>query len=294
MKVAVSLWPGSEALILARDQGLLPKDRFHLLELPWGAAVLQTLDNDVVDVATLTLDSAIRLMAAGQQLRVLMVLDQSSGADALLATEKVKELKDLKSRRVGVDVQGPGMLLLSNALESVGLTLKDVQTVPMITPEMQDKLKSGQVDAIVAAEPWLTQFKTPGLHALFDSRKLRTPILRLLVASKSATIRYQAFIPELLRAQAGMSQLVRSRKSFDGMNTLLRRERLTLDEFTRNLDLWQPMDRSQNEELLGGTNPRLNQLATETEDEMLRFGILQKRPDRSNWIDPQVYKEAWR
>lgn len=79
VRVAPGTWPGAETLLLANDLNKLPASRFQVIEIPWSSAVMRALGNGAADVAVVTLDSVLRMRESGQKLRVLMVLDQSTG-----------------------------------------------------------------------------------------------------------------------------------------------------------------------------------------------------------------------
>jgi NitT/TauT family transport system substrate-binding protein len=294
LKVALSVWPGAETLVLARDLGVLPKDKIHIVELPWASAVSRTFDDGVVDVAVMTLDGVLQLRKTGDNLCVLMVMDQSTGGDALMARADLKRLQDLKGRRVGVDLYGVGMYLLVNALESAGLTLQDIETVPLIQPEIETMFASGRIDAAVASQPWMTRLTEAGMHPLYDSRELKTPILRVLVASKKACEEYKPELLELLRAQVSMMQMIRSRQRFDGIDGVLRRQQVGYEQFVQNLTHWEPLDLDANVKMLEGPAPRIESLAHQIEQQMRRNGQLIATPEHPGWIDSQTIQKAWR
>ena len=54
LRVGVCPWPGSEALLLAKDEGLLPGARFTFLEATWPSVTYRAFVNGAVDVAILS------------------------------------------------------------------------------------------------------------------------------------------------------------------------------------------------------------------------------------------------
>lgn len=293
MKVALSVWPGSEALVLARDAGKLPSNRIRLIELPWSSAVTRTFDDGGVDVAVLTLDLVIQLRAKGQKLRVIRVLDQSTGGDAIIARHPIKTAADLKGKRVGIDLQGTGLYPLIDALEHGGLSLADVEIVPLIQPDIESLFIQGGIDAAAASTPWLTKIRADQTRVLFDSSSIKVPVIRLIVASERACHEFAPELRQLVRAATDMTTVLRSGREFPGVQSVLRREKITIEEFFANLDGWQPVSATQNTELLAGQNPRLELLAKEMEEQLVRHGVLASRPPATPWIDPQFLPDAW-
>jgi len=293
LRIAPGMWPGAEALLLAHTQKKLPANQFQMIELPWSSAVMHALGNGAVDVAVVTLDSVLRMREAGQQLRVLLVLDESAGADAVIAQPEIKDVHGLRGKRVGVDVRGVGAYLLVNALEEAKMTLEDVQVVPLIQPEMEDAMQSGQVAAVVVSEPWLTRLRQNGLHRVYDSNQLNTPILRLIVTTERTWQSSRGELTTLLQLHSSMTKLVRSGESFDGLQAILRREKLSAGEFAALLARVRPLDASENSAMLAGASPKLVSMAAQVEDQMIRHGLLRTRPVSADWIDPMLFKEAF-
>lgn len=293
VRIAPGLWPGSEALLLAHTQKKLPADQFQMIELPWSSAVMRALGNGAADVAVVPLDNVLRMREAGQQLRVLMVLDQSAGADAVMARTEIKDVPGLRGKRVGVDIRGVGAYLLVNALEEAGMTLRDIQMVPLIQPEMEDALRSDKVEAVVVAEPWLTRLRQDDLHCVYDSNQLKTPILRLIATTEQTWQSSRDKLTTLLQLYASMTRLVRSGKPFDGMQAILRREKISASEFAACLDRMRPLDAGENSAMLAGATPKLVRMAAQIEDQMIRHGLLRSRPAGADWIDPTLFEEAF-
>lgn len=293
LKVAVSVWPGSEALVLGRDEGLLRPRRIRVVELPFPSAVTRTFDDDAVDVAVLSLDGVLQLLETGEKLRVVMVMDQSTGGDAVMARPEIRSLKDLKGKRVGVDAFGVGMYLLVNALEKEGMSLRDIQIVPLTQPEVESMFQEGSIDAAVASEPWLTQVSGRGMQRLYDSTELKQPILRMLVASDRACTVFADELTQLMQAMTSITRQVRSGREFDGTGAILRREKISFEDFVKSLPHWHPLDQQENLEMLDGPQPKIEAIARPMAEQMLRHGMLQKLPEKAVWLDPQFLSKAW-
>jgi NitT/TauT family transport system substrate-binding protein len=292
LRVSPGLWPGSEAIMLAHAQGRLSADEYQLIELPWSSAAMRALGNGAADVAVVTLDGVLRMREAGQELRVLMVLDESKGADVVLARLEVMDVRGLKGKRVGVDVRGVGVYVLINALESAGMTADDLKLVPMIQPEMEQALADKEVDAVVASEPWASRLRLADMHSIYDSRQLQVPVMRMVVASGDACRRFRPQLVALLKAQIDLTAAVRSGGDLPEMAMMLRRERLTQDAFRQALTLWKPFDISRNEILLSGEKPQLGVMAASAAEQMQRAGFLKELPSGDTWMDGTLLKEV--
>jgi NitT/TauT family transport system substrate-binding protein len=70
----------------------------------------------------------------------------------------VREVADLRGRRVAVNTRGAIVeYMLTKALEGAGLTLADVEEVPLAFPDHANALATGAIDASITAEPFATR-----------------------------------------------------------------------------------------------------------------------------------------
>lgn len=287
LRLVPGMWPAAEPLLVAGDLQILPPDRFQIIEIPWSSAVARAFGSGAADVAIMTLDGVVRMREAGQKLKVLRVLSQSSGSDALLARQNIRRLQDLKGKRVGVE-RSAGAYLLVNALESAGMSVADVESVPMFQSEMEQALVVGQVEAVVVMNPWRTKLSQEGMRLLYDSSQLKIPILYLLVASERACNASRKELLSLLKIQSEMTDKIWTGKPFKGMDAVLRRETLNADELASCLRQLRPLNQSEGMEMLN----QLPQMAAEMEEQMIRTGIINTRPAGGEWIDRTIMKEA--
>lgn len=287
LRIVPGVWPAAEPLLVAGDLQVLPPNRFQIIEITWSSAVVRAFGSGAADVAVVTLDSVLRMREAGQKLKVLKVLCQSAGADAVLARPEIQRLEDLKGKRVAVE-RSAGSYLLANALESVGMTMSEIEIVPMFQSEMEPALQTGQVEAAVVTDPWLTKLSHNGMHSLYDSTQLKVPITYLLVASERACMSSREELESLLRVQEELTDILWSGKPFLGMDAVLRRENLNAAELSSCLGRLHPLNKSENAERL----KQLPQMALQMEGLMIRNGIIISKPAGGNWIDASFTKEV--
>ncbi|WP_254517510.1 ABC transporter substrate-binding protein, partial [Salmonella enterica] len=74
-----------------------------------------------LEAAALTLDEVLLGRNQGLDLRVILVLDISTGADVVVAAPHVHSLADLKGRRIGFEEGATGALMMNAVLAAAGL-----------------------------------------------------------------------------------------------------------------------------------------------------------------------------
>lgn len=73
--------------------------------------------------------------------------------------DQIKGYADLKGRKIALNASGsPHVFIMGRALESAGLSLKDVEIVYMSFPDMRAAFLSKAVDAAIVSEPFVAQF----------------------------------------------------------------------------------------------------------------------------------------
>lgn len=287
LRIVPGVCPAAEPLLVAGDLQVLPPNRFQIIEITWSSAVVRAFGSGAADVAVVTFDSVMRMREAGQKLKVLKVLSQSAGGDAVLGRQETQRLQDLKGKRIGVE-RSAGFYLLVNALESAGMTMAEIEAVPMFQSEMELALEGGLVEAVVVTEPWLTKLSNKGTRNLYDSSQLKVPITYLLVASERACKSSREELETLLQVQEEMAGTLWAGKPFLGMDAVLRRENLNAAELTACLGRLRRLNKTESE----GVLKQLPQLALQMEEQMIRAGIIMSKPAGGEWIDGSFTKEA--
>lgn len=180
VSIATIVWPGYEPMFLARDKGWLNTQQVHLLEMASATDSLQALAEGKADGAALTLDEVLKARAAGLALSVVMIFDISAGADMLIARSGIKQLADLKGRRIGFEPGTVGELTLTEALQLAGLTKDDIKPVRLSTNKHREAWTRNEVDAIATYEPLAGQLLGLDGIKLFDSRQIPNTIVDVL------------------------------------------------------------------------------------------------------------------
>lgn len=249
--VALGMWPGSEALVLARESAMLRHDRFKWVELTWPSAAYRMLSNGAADVAVLPLADAESLSRAGKEVRVVYLLDESHGADGLVARQGIATIHGLKGQRVGVDARGSGRRLLLEALEHAGMSMADVEPVTLLQPEMTEALNRGDVSAVAISEPWMSPLRQSGAQILADSTPPSRPVIRAVVVSESALVGWREQVLELLRVLEPAGKILRDGDaSASGLKWVLARQGLSQAQFSQMLQRVIPLSVDQNKEML--------------------------------------------
>ena len=152
------------------------------------ADVAAALADGAADLAVVSTEQALILAEDGVPVRIILLLTSSKTEDVILAAEGVEEPPDLAGRRIAYQPGGDGELVLRDALAEAGLTMDDVEAIPVdgIDPGMP--LVRGDVDAAVVTGPQarLAQAVAPGLVLVRAAGERPGLVSRALVAREDA------------------------------------------------------------------------------------------------------------
>lgn len=182
VRVSVNPWVGYDPLVLARERGLLDSERVKVVELMSNSESQRALRNGLTEAAALTLDEALRLADSGVPLRIVALLSDSHGADAVLARPEISTPAQLKGKRIALEKTALGALVLDRLLAAGGLSQAEVTTLHAEAAMHADLLASGKVDAVITFEPMKSQLLGQDFRVIFDSRQMPGEIVDVLVA----------------------------------------------------------------------------------------------------------------
>jgi len=154
LKVGYSDWPGWVAWQVAIDKGWL-KEAGVDVTFQWFdySASMDAFTAGKIDANLMTNGDTLVTGAGGGKGIMVMLTDYSNGNDMIVGKPGVKSLKDLKGKKIGIEVGLVEHLLLLHGLQEAGMKEKDVKLVNAKTNETPQVLASGQVDAIGAWQP---------------------------------------------------------------------------------------------------------------------------------------------
>jgi NitT/TauT family transport system substrate-binding protein len=254
--VCTNQWPGYEPLYLARSLGYFNDNEVRLVEYSSASDCMRAFGNGTVEAAGLTLDEALQLAEDGIAVKIILVMDFSNGADALLARPEIRTLGGLKGRRVGVENTATGAYVLHRALQKGGLRLEDVSVVPTIVAEHERAYLSGRIDAVVTFEPVRTYLKTAGMHELFSSREIPGEIIDVLIVERDCAERFPREVASLHSAWHRALEYLRANPK-DATERMAPRAKLSPAEFRNTLEDIRFPAPAENHKLLAGDSPGL-------------------------------------
>jgi NitT/TauT family transport system substrate-binding protein len=114
---------------------------------------------------------ALVVGAGGAKSTIILINDYSSGNDVIVAKPGINSIKDLKGKKVGVEVGLVDHMLLQDAMKKAGMADSDVTLVNAKTNELPQLLASPDIAAVGCWQPVVNQAlkAVPGSKAIHTS-----------------------------------------------------------------------------------------------------------------------------
>jgi len=283
LRVGTLPWPGYESLHLAQSLSYFDPAHIRLTDMANSSQILQGIRNGTLDASFSTLDEALGLIQDGVDLRVLMVMDISNGADVVMARPGIA---NLRGKRVGVENTAVGAMMLDAALHASGVNAKDIQLVAATVDEHLNFYKSGNVDALVTFEPVRSEMLKQGAHILFDSSQIPGRILDVMLVRTDMLATHDQALKELVRAHFRALDY-QARQPQDAAKRIAPYLGVAEAEMAAQYEGIKIPTLAENHSLLSGNQPKLMATAADLADLMLRHKLLAHAVSTKNLAEPK-------
>jgi len=154
LKIGYSDWPGWVAWQVAIDKGWFKQAGVEV-KFEWFdySASMDAFAAGKLDAVGMTNGDMLVTGSGGAKGTVFLVTDYSNGNDMIVAKPGIKSVKDLKGKKVAVEVGLVDHLLIVNALKKAGLKDTDVTLVNAKTNELPQVFAAADVAAIGVWQP---------------------------------------------------------------------------------------------------------------------------------------------
>lgn len=228
MAIGLHPWPGYEPLYLARDFGWLPEG-VVLKRGDNAGESLAGLHSGELCGAALTLDEVLKARAEGLPLTVVLVFNDSVGADRVVARPEITSLAGLAGARIAVERSAVGSLVLYKLLEAAGLSADEVEVLDLPPDRQLAAWRRGEIEAAVTYEPTASQLMREGAHSVYDSSHFPDMILDVLAVRRDRLRGRSGRLESLVAAHfRGLAHLRVSRE--DAMRRIAAWRGLSFDE----------------------------------------------------------------
>lgn len=291
LSVGVNPWIGNDAFVFAYERRYIDRSRIKVVELASSSQALRTLDNGLLDAATLTLDETLRLADRGAAVRIVAVLGISHGGDAVVARSPITKPAQLKGKRIGIEDSAAAKLVLARMIEGSPLRSNDVLLLRLEASQQEDALRDGWVDAVITYEPMKSRLQGDGYRVIFDSSAMSGELIDVLVVRADVLERRLDDVVNLLAGwQRGVTALHTSPEAFADL--LAPSTSLTPAQYRAALDGLTFVPLRQSVELLAGQPVPFVARHTGLAELLVDLEMIDGLPDWQTLIDSTAARAA--
>jgi NitT/TauT family transport system substrate-binding protein len=289
-----SAWPGWFPWEVAKEQGLFAKNGVDVQLKYYDNYTdsLNALASGVIDANSQTLNDTLTSIAGGAKQTVVLVNDDSTGNNKIIARDGIVSIADLRGKKIAIELGTVDHYLLLLALQQYGLTERDVHIEAMPTDAGAAAFASGQVDAVGAFAPYTSKaLQRPGSRAIVTSAEFPGAIPDHLVVKSSLVADHPDEVQALVNTWFDTLRWIKGHRDA-AVEIMAKQGAVTIGEYEsydagttiftlqQNLDAFTP----------GTTPDHLNFQAGQIADFMVGTGLVQNRPSLTGLFDNRFIK----
>jgi len=238
ISIGINPWPGYEFLYLAAHKGFYKDEGLDVKIIEYGSLsdVRRGFERGKLDAMAVTLIEVLQADNNSDRKPVVrLVADFSDGADVIVARSDIKNIKDLKGKRIGADTTSLPIFLLARALEKASLGLDDITLVPLEQTTMERDYVNGQIDVAVTYPPVSVRLlKREDSQSIFTSKDIPGEIVDVLAFDESVLRSRPDIQSKIIKAWDRALQYANQNPD-DAISIMAKREGITPDEFKDTL-----------------------------------------------------------
>jgi NitT/TauT family transport system substrate-binding protein len=289
-----SAWPGWLPWQIAKAQGFFAKHGLNvsLKYFDNYTDSLLALQTGALDANSQTLTDTLNSISAGAKQTIVLVNDNSTGNDKIIAREGIISVADLKGKRIAVEQGTVDHYLLLLALAQAGLGQSSVELVPLPKEAGAAAFAAGTVDAVGVSAPATTKaLQRPGSHAIATSAEFPGAIPTNLVVRTGLIREHPQTVQALVDTWFDTLKWIKTHRD-SAVAIMANRAGVgigdynTYDAGTTLFTLQQNLDAF----TAGTTAAHLNYQAALTADFVFGTGMVQHRPSLDGLLDDRFVK----
>ncbi len=239
IKIAINPWPGYEYLYLAHEKGFFDQVGLNIRLVPLSSLsdAQRAYMLGRVDGLTSTLIEVVQSqILSDRPLKIILLTDFSNGGDVIIANSDIKEVADLKGRRIGAELSSLGLYMLHRALETSGLNLDDVELLNIEQSGGATAMQNKTIDAYVTYPPVSIELlATEANHTIFTSAKIPFEIIDTISISDEVLTKNPEVVIKLRKAW-DMALKFASENPQIANELMAKRERISTEDFSAALN----------------------------------------------------------
>ncbi len=187
IRIGTVVWVGYGPFYVADALGLFKKAGLNV-EIKMFADPVEippAIAGGALQGGMVTYNQVLPQIEKGQMQKVVLPIDYSNGADAIVVAKGIDKIADFKGKKIGLVQLSPSDILLAYAMKKNGLAESDVTLINMAPDAIPPAMAGGQLSVGVTWEPMLSQLLAmksgKGFKVIYSSKDAPGVITDVLV-----------------------------------------------------------------------------------------------------------------
>lgn len=201
--IGIVTWVGYGPLFVAQKKGFFKEEGIDIaIKVMDGPGQRESAYlSGELDFFPNTPDAFAIFASQGAKGKMIMAMDESRGADGLVAKKEIADISGLKGKKVGFQSGITSHFFLLFLLNKAGLTGKDVVQENLGAGEAGAAFVAGKLDAAVTWEPWLTKARElPDAKVLATSKDTPGLLADILMVNENILAKHRKDVLAFMRA----------------------------------------------------------------------------------------------
>ncbi len=175
IKIAINEWSGFAPVVYAQEMGLYKKNNLdvEIILTPGMNESTEIFMKREADAICTVLSDSLVMRSNGVDARVVLIADSSLTGDVIIANSKIKSIKDLKNKYIGIDALNSfSHVFVLEALAKYGIKESEVHFKIIPYYEVARTLSKGIIDAAHTWDPGKREALRAGHHVIFNAKEI--------------------------------------------------------------------------------------------------------------------------
>jgi len=289
-RIGVNGWPPCEIWYVAEKKGYFGKTPVEIVRFSIWSDNMISLYKGNLDLTHATYLNALYYADKGEKAKIILSSDTILGGDGLVLKNSLEGAKALHGKRVAVEVNTDEHFLLRKALESFGLTEKDITIVSTSSEEAKKMFIEGAVDACFTYEPFLGEAAAKGGgRIVWTTKDLPGYMIDVLVVTEKAIKNRRTDLYAVLSAWYKAQEYIRSNPA-EAFALMAEKEGMSPEDFATFYNSFTLFTAKENVEIFG--SPTFRTVLSEMNEFLLSHRAIRERVDIDEVFTAEIVKKV--
>lgn len=294
IKIGIVVYPGYGAFYIAQEKGFFDKEgvKVELVKLS-AENLIPSLGSNQVQMIAGSADFTLIAADSGIDVVQIFAPSLSYGADGMVTRHDVKDITELKGKKVYLGLGFPSHFFFRYLAAQKGLKPSDVEIVNMDPEQVGVSFVAGNINAGMTWEPWLTKIltETKNGRILFSSRDYPNIISDDVIVRRDVLEKRREDIKKVMRGYFKAVDYWEKNRT-EGNAIVARNFGLTPGEFAPIRDTVTLADYAFNLKKFDKTQAHnMYEIMTKAAEIYYQDGVIKTKPDINKIIDPSLLNE---